>query len=88
MHSAARLLHTISVLKPVGITHACSLGCVLRCAANLQAKGEDAEVVKAIDVHRAKFGLKALRETNFATLLEQQKEETVEALARVSCAQK
>jgi hypothetical protein len=56
---------------------------VLCCAVNLQAKGEDGEVVKAVDVHRAKFGLKPLRETNFATLLEQQKEETVDALARV-----
>jgi hypothetical protein len=81
------MLYTFSILKPVGLMHACSLGCVLCCAANLQAKGEDAEVVKAIDVHRAKFGLKPLRETNFATLLEQQKEETVEALARVSYAQ-
>jgi hypothetical protein len=49
-----------------------------------QAKGEDPEIVSVVDQYRAKYGLCPLRDCKHATLLEQQKEETVEALAKVS----
>lgn len=51
-----------------------------------KAGGEDPEVVAAVDVGRQKFGLKPLNEvrSSFSTLLEQQKEETVEALSKVA----
>ncbi|KAG5191611.1 Haloacid dehalogenase-like hydrolase [Tribonema minus] len=49
-----------------------------------QAKREDPAAVEVIDGYRKKFGLPPLRECKYATLLEQQKLETVEALSKVA----
>ncbi len=47
---------------------------------------QDEAIVAVVDAHRVKFGLPGLRNaaTNYETLLQQQKIETVEALSKVS----
>jgi beta-phosphoglucomutase-like phosphatase (HAD superfamily) len=49
-----------------------------------QVKGEDASIISVVDKHRKQFGLRPMHECTQKTLLEQQKEETVEALSRVA----
>jgi Mg/Co/Ni transporter MgtE len=54
----------------------------------LQAKTENPEVLAVVDANRQRLGLLPLHDVHFATLLEQQKEETVQALAGVSSARR
>ena len=54
------------------------------CLPRSQQQQEDAEVLTAVDAGRKRFGLAPLRDTDFPDLLTQQKEETVEALSKVS----
>jgi beta-phosphoglucomutase-like phosphatase (HAD superfamily) len=59
---------------------AAGLGSAEECR---KAKGEDPAVVAKVDTFRKNFGLGPLRESKYSTLLEMQKEETVEALSKV-----